>query len=52
MTCGRYAIANLTEKELQKLKEAEKSFSNLHEQQNEGQKEQELVLIAYTHGHK
>ena len=52
MTCGQYSIANLSEKELQKLKEAEKSLSNLHQQQNKGQNEQEIVLIAYTHGHK
>ena len=52
MTCGQYSIANLSEKELQKLKEAEKSLATCTNSKTRGQNEQEIVLIAYTHGHK
>ncbi len=51
MTCGQYSVANLTEKELQKLKEAEESFNRQLKAQNAGEKEQEVVLVAYSHGH-
>jgi hypothetical protein len=46
LTCGHYNIANLTENELQKLKESERSLNILPERQGE----QEIVLIAYSHG--
>ena len=52
MTCGQYPLADLTEKELQKLKAAEKSLNNLADTPKERAGEQELVLIAYRHAHK
>ncbi|MGI6307115.1 MAG: hypothetical protein ACOX1X_00615 [Dethiobacteria bacterium] len=52
MTCGQYSLANLTEKELQRLKEAEKTLSNLADPQNERSEEQEIVLVAYRHAHQ
>ncbi len=52
MTCGQYPLADLSEKELQKLKEAEKSLNSLAGTSKKQEEEQELVLIAYRHAHE
>jgi hypothetical protein len=46
MTCGQYPLANLSEKELQRIKETERSLNIPPERQGE----QEIVLVAYAHG--
>ena len=49
MTGKQYPLANLTERELKKLQEAEKAISNLTDPKNERSEEREVVLIAYRH---
>ncbi len=48
MTHRQYSIANLTEKELQKLKETEKSFNRSHVEQESLENKQEIIFVAYT----
>lgn len=45
MTSKQYPVANLTEKELKKLQDAEKAISNLAGRSED----QEIVLVAYRH---
>ena len=45
MTSKQYPVANLTERELQKLQEAEEALSSLAGRPEE----QEIVLVAYRH---
>ena len=54
MSCGQYPLAELTAKELQKLKEAEKSLNNLAGSgiSSKQADEQEIVLVAYRHAHQ
>ena len=52
MTRRHYSLANLTEKELKKLKEAEETLSNLADPKNERSEKQKIVLVAYRHAHE
>ncbi len=42
------SFASLTEKELQKITEAEKFINTQPDHQNERDKGQEIILLAYT----
>ncbi|NMB35934.1 MAG: hypothetical protein GX989_06585 [Firmicutes bacterium] len=48
----QYTLADLTEEELQKLKETEGSLNNLAGASPEQAEKQKLVLIAYRHAKK